>query len=217
MYYNKWNKRCDLCENSLIQGSNFQSSATGRHYSIRLNLSCSSRNVIYLATCNKCNLQYVSSSSTEFKVRFRKHKSTMLNNKRTCELAVHFNSLWHDISQINFILIEQITKFKNSIHLDKLLLTREASWTAQLFTLNSHGLNKDVNFVENTESITTVCFTTQLLVGLSLSIYSYSLLHWVCYNGFRILLWRLSLWSFRGPWWGVCYLLAIVSPFLYYC
>lgn len=94
----------------------------------------------------------------------------MLNNKRTCELAVHFNSLRHDISQVNFILIEQITKFKNSIHLDKLLLTREASWTAQLFTLNSHGLNKDVNFVQNTESITTVCFTTQLLVGLSLSI-----------------------------------------------
>lgn len=85
-------KRCDLCENSLIQGSNFQRSATGRHYSIRQNSSCSSRNVIYLATCNKCNwdLQYVSSSSTEFKVRFHNHKSTMLNNKRTSELVVHY-------------------------------------------------------------------------------------------------------------------------------
>ena len=124
------NKRCDLSKIFLIQGCNFQSSATGRQYSIRQNLSCSSRNVIYLATCNKCNLQYVGSSSTEFKVRFRNHKSTMLNNKRTCELAVHFNNLRHDISQISFIVIEQITKFKNSTHLDQLLLTREAYWTA---------------------------------------------------------------------------------------
>ena len=140
----KCNKRCDLCEYSLIQGSNFQSSATGRHYSIRQNLSCSSWNVIYLATCNKCNLQYVGSSSTKFKVRFRNHKPTML--KRTCELAVHFNSLLHDISQISFIVIEQITKFKNSTHLDQLLLTREASLTAQLFTFNPHGLNKGREF-----------------------------------------------------------------------
>jgi len=123
-------KRCDLCKNFLIQGCNFQSSATGCQYSMRQNLSCPSRNVIYLSTCNKCNLQYVGSSSTEFKVRFCNHKSTMLNNKRTCELAV----------------IEQITKFKNSTHLDQLLLTREVFWTAQLFTLNPHGLNKRREF-----------------------------------------------------------------------
>lgn len=70
----------------------------------------------------------------------------MLNNKRTCELAVHFNSLRHDISQVSFIVTEQITEFKNSTHLDKLLLTREASWTAQLFTFNPHGLNKRREF-----------------------------------------------------------------------
>ena len=70
----------------------------------------------------------------------------MLNNKKTCELAVHFNNLRHDISQIGFIVIEQITKFKNSTHLDQLLLTREVFWTAQLFTLNPHGLNKRREF-----------------------------------------------------------------------
>ena len=48
----------------------------------------------------------------------------------------------HEISQINFIIIEQIRSFENSLHLEQLLLTREAYWTAQLFTLNPHGLNK---------------------------------------------------------------------------
>ena len=124
-------------QNYLIQASKFQSSATGRQYPIQI--------VIYLATCAKCNLQYVGSTSTEFKVRFRNHKSNMLKNKRTCELAIHFNDSEHEISQINFIIIEQIRSFENSSHLERLLLTR-TYWTAQLFTLNPHGLNKRREF-----------------------------------------------------------------------
>ena len=43
--------RCDLCKNFLLQASKFQSSATGRHFSIGQKVSCSSKNVIYLARC----------------------------------------------------------------------------------------------------------------------------------------------------------------------
>ena len=70
----------------------------------------------------------------------------MLNNRRTYELAVHYNSSEHDISQISFIVIEQISTFQNHLHLEQLLLTREAYWTSQLFTLNPHGLNKRREF-----------------------------------------------------------------------
>ena len=137
----KCGKQCDLCNNFLLQASKFQSAATGRQYPIEQNLSCSSKNVIYLATCNKCNVQYVGSTSTEFKDRFCNHKSCcMLNNKGTCELEVHYNSSEHDISQISFIVIKKIRSFQNPLHLDQLLLTREAYWTTQLFTLNPHGL-----------------------------------------------------------------------------
>ena len=59
---------------------------------------------------------------------------------------VHINSSEHDISQICLILIEQIRLFRNPLYLDQLLLTREAYWTAQLFTLNLHGLNKRREF-----------------------------------------------------------------------
>ena len=137
----KCDKKCDLCKNYFIQAS-----ATGRQYPIQQGLSCSSQNVIYLATCAKCNLQYVGSTSTEFKVRFRNHKSNMLKNKRTCELAIHFSDSEHEISLINFIIIEQIRSFENSLHLERLLLTREAYWTAQLFTLNPPGLKKRREF-----------------------------------------------------------------------
>ena len=70
----------------------------------------------------------------------------MLKNKRTCELAIHFNDYEHEISQISLIAIEQIRSFENSLHLERLLLIREAYWTAQLFTLNPHGLNKRREF-----------------------------------------------------------------------
>ena len=50
----KCNKRCDLCKNFLIQDTKFESFATGRIYRINQKLSCTSKNVIYLAACNKC-------------------------------------------------------------------------------------------------------------------------------------------------------------------
>ena len=110
----KCNKKCDLCKNYLIQASKFQSSATGPHYSIQQKLSCSAQNVIYLATCAKCNLQYVGSTSTEFKVRFRNHKSNMRKNKRTCELAT-------TIITLNMKFHKSISSLSNKLGLLKIL------------------------------------------------------------------------------------------------
>ena len=70
----------------------------------------------------------------------------MLTNKKTCELAVHFNRIEHDISEISFIVIEKITSQGDAAYIDRLLLTREAYWTAQLCTLSPHGLNKRREF-----------------------------------------------------------------------
>ena len=135
-----------FAKKKLIQASKFQSSVTGRWYPIQQKLSCSSQNVIYLVSCTKCNLQFVGSTSTAFKVRFHNHKSNLVKNKRTCELATHFNNSEHEISQINFIIIEQIWSFMNSLHPDQLLLIMEACWTTQLFTLHPRGLNKRRQF-----------------------------------------------------------------------
>ena len=42
---------------------------------------CDSKNVIYLVSCKKCRLQYVGSTTTDLRIRFRNHKSAMLTNK----------------------------------------------------------------------------------------------------------------------------------------
>ena len=141
----KCSKKCDLCKNFLKEDKVFYSSSSNRFYSIRQRLDCKSKNVIYLATCKKCKVQYVGSTSNEFKVRFRNHKSAMLTNKTTCELAVHFNKFEHQMSDFDFIVIEKVVN-ESEGHIDRRLLTREAFWCSQLCTLHPHGLNKRSEF-----------------------------------------------------------------------
>ena len=76
-------------------GKTFQSFKTGRTYFMKFDFQCTSSNVVYLISCKRCHLQYVGSTRTEFKVRFRNHKSAMRTNKKTCEVAFHYNSSPH--------------------------------------------------------------------------------------------------------------------------
>ena len=60
-----------VCKNFLVNSNTFSSAQTGKTYLATNNkqrFSCSSTNVVYLVHCKKCNLQYVGSTTTEFKV-----------------------------------------------------------------------------------------------------------------------------------------------------
>lgn len=137
--------KCDLCMNYFRESRVFHSACTDRFYTIRQHLNCKSKNVVYLATCKKCKVQYVGSTTNEFKVRFRNHKSASRTRKTTCELAVHFNKEEHHMSDIEFIVIEQICNVSDN-NMEKRLLTREAFWCSQLCTLQPYGLNKRSEF-----------------------------------------------------------------------
>ena len=76
----KYNRQC----NFLLETEFFMCTNTSRKFPIRQNVNCKSKNVIYLITCNKCNLQYAGPTSNEFKVRFLNHKSAIITNKNTC-------------------------------------------------------------------------------------------------------------------------------------
>ena len=89
-------------------------------------------------------MQYVGSTSNAFKVRFRNHKSDMKRNKKSSELAIHFNKFPHNLSDFNFIVIEKIMNTDGD--LDNTLLKREGYWAAQLRTLQPFGLNKRCEF-----------------------------------------------------------------------
>ena len=128
--------RCDFCKNFLIESNFFQSFQT----------NCDSKNVIYLASCNKFRMQYVGSTATQFKVRFRNHKSSTVTNKKTCEVMVSYNNSPHALSDFSFRYIDQVFATNSTEILDKLLITKEAYWSAQLFSLVPFGLNKRQEF-----------------------------------------------------------------------
>ena len=63
----------------------------------------------------------------------------MRTNKKTCEVAIHFNTSENCLEDHSFVRIEHIISSNN---VEKILLTREAHWRAQLRTFQTFGLNK---------------------------------------------------------------------------
>ena len=71
----------------------------------------------------------------------------MVTKKKTCEVAVHFNKTPHDLSDFSFQCINQVQEtVNNSCSIEKLLITKEAYWSAQLFSLAPFGLNRRQEF-----------------------------------------------------------------------
>ena len=84
-------------------------SVTNRTYYTRGALYCNCNNVIYLITCNSCLEQYVG-SATNFKSRYKIHKSDIKTNKDRCGTATLFNGMCKNNSN-SFCLLKLLNKF----------------------------------------------------------------------------------------------------------
>ena len=63
--------RCKTCRH-ISQGSTFTSNVTKRSYEVvssSASMTCTSENVVYLITCNKCGIQYVGETSQKLRNR----------------------------------------------------------------------------------------------------------------------------------------------------
>ena len=69
----------------------------------------------------------------------------MKTNKKTWEVAIHFNKTPHTFSDFTFQCIDQIRTSSNH-DTDKLLITKESYSSAQLFFLEPFVLNKRQEF-----------------------------------------------------------------------
>ena len=83
--------RCDIRKNYMVLKNEFTCTATGKTYKVRGDLTCKSDNVVYLISCKKCKQQYVGSAfESNFKPKFRVHKSYFNTDKDRCGEAKHF-------------------------------------------------------------------------------------------------------------------------------
>ena len=103
-------KNCATCpyiSDGLTTYTFFSTNET-RH--IKSNLTCDTKNLIYMIQCNRCNLQYIGETKRRLKDRFNEHRRTIDNPKsKPTTVAQHFlSSPNHTANAMQLIPIEKV-------------------------------------------------------------------------------------------------------------
>ena len=133
---------CDICKHYLVAERKFTSKVTGKTYFIKGDLSCNSKNVIYLITCDKHKDEYLG-SAVDFKTRYRVHKSDIKTKKERCVTSRHFNEkCLCSTSPFGYakVQINEQVYSENPSNIEEVLWYRERYWQSQFFTV-THGMN----------------------------------------------------------------------------
>ncbi|CAJ0965045.1 unnamed protein product [Ranitomeya imitator] len=78
-----------------------------------------------------------------FEFAISKHKSTIRCKNLLLPIPSHFIEKGHNVSQLKFQIIEQITPPRRGGDRVSILKYREAYWIHELNTLHPRGLNRD--------------------------------------------------------------------------
>ena len=129
------NTRCVVC-NYVDDRRVFTSCTNRKSFPVRGNITCSTSNVVYLATCTRCDLQYVGETSCRLAERINNHLSSIRLHKPT-PLSLHFNQPDHSLRDIRFQGIEAF--HPGTVDTDRKI--KEAAWQNVLQTAYPLGLN----------------------------------------------------------------------------
>jgi hypothetical protein len=87
---------CNQCK-YIKATTTITSTTTGSTHNIVGQITCNTRNLIYLVACQICSKQYIGETKRHLKKRIYEHIYSIRNNKPT-PIAQHFNKPGHDIS-----------------------------------------------------------------------------------------------------------------------
>ncbi len=104
-------------------------------------VSCRSKNVIYLLTCKKCGVQYVGETKRELHCRYMEHVRTVNKNQLNTYLVKHFNQQDHSSGDLSVQIIEVIMEDVSKSYREN----RELFWIKTLVTAFPFGLNDKIN------------------------------------------------------------------------
>ena len=133
-------KNCATCPYISHGLTTYTFFSTGETLPIKSNLTCDTKNLIYIIQCNRCNLQYIGETKRRLKDRFNEHRRTIDNPNAKSEpttAAKHFlSSPNHTANDMQLIAIDKI--FSNP---DSIRKAREAFLIQKGRTMNPDGLN----------------------------------------------------------------------------
>ena len=129
-------KICDTCKHSEKRNA-IKSKWDSRVWKIRDNITCTTKNVIYIMECNvHDNFMYVG-STVDLKKRWANHKSDSKNkHSKKCYVAKHYCELDHPVD--NNVSCLKITPIEIVRH-EKNMAARELFWQSNLGTFFTGG------------------------------------------------------------------------------
>ena len=119
-----------------------KSNTTGRMYTTRKNVDCTSNNLVYCISCKTCGKQYVGQTMNSVKKTFQSHFYLIKHKKDDHEVSRHFNQ--HDHHQLDDVEIHVLWFINHDAkkeHTKTLRLKREFDWIHCLRTQIPLGLN----------------------------------------------------------------------------
>ena len=133
-------KNCATCPYISDGLTNYTFFSTGETRPIKSNLTCETKNLIYMIQGNRCNLQYIGETKRRLKDRFNEHRRTIDNpntKSKPTTAAEHFlTAPNHTANDMQLIPIEKVYSNRDSIR-----KAREAFLISKGRTLAPHGLN----------------------------------------------------------------------------
>ncbi|CAJ0968550.1 unnamed protein product [Ranitomeya imitator] len=135
--------QCAQCAN-VLKGPKISHQQTGADIPIRGFFTCNSKQVIYAIKC-PCGKIYVGETMQTIKDRISHHKSDIRCGKNYLPIPYHFQEAGHSVTQLRFLVLEQVNLSRRGGDINKQLLRREAYWIHFLQSLEPKGLNRDYN------------------------------------------------------------------------
>ena len=142
--------QCKTCK-IIVECQNFTSQATKDTFSITSEINCDSENVIYLYTCNICQIQYIGETKNSLKERANAHRSQIMCKDSNHPLYKHLvsnpishsidTSITHDDTHFTLTPIELIKDFGEPLLNTFERLKRESYWMVLIGTIKPYGLN----------------------------------------------------------------------------
>ena len=136
--YNIVQRNCSKCAKSncmicpfIKSSSTFISTVTGKVYEICHKYNCMSYNVIYLVTCDTCDMQYVGHTTQKLSQRFRDY---CYRDDGTKTMDNHFNDYKCYRNDIRIQIIDHVGVGENNR-----LEPKEMLWATELQTFKPKG------------------------------------------------------------------------------
>ena len=115
-----WQPRCLTCPHMNI--SQVISNKDNNSCPHKRNFHCTSSNVIYVMTCNVCNIQHVRETSNTMNNRCRGHES-FIRTEKDHPVAIHYRSYNYTIDDYSITIVDKETDRNRRLRLEESRMT----------------------------------------------------------------------------------------------